>query len=221
MWYGMRAWIEHGFKLLKHGGWQWQMTRMTDPDRASRLWLVLAVATRYVLAVGGEADAAEMPVETLPELAPTSRTTRTAGRVTGRSAQTRRPVACPDTFVASAQEASLGDQTTLGERLSTRIGGVGQHSDRRTCVAKTPMETRTVVGDSSQFQEHALINPRHLFRKTPPSERGGGEPHRDGLNVGLGVARKIATGGRWPWRAHILGDQLAWVMCVCNDVLEF
>ena len=27
---------------------------MTDPDRASWLWLVLAVATRYVLAVGGE-----------------------------------------------------------------------------------------------------------------------------------------------------------------------
>ena len=59
LWYGMRAWIEQGFKLLKHGGWQWQMTRMTAPDRASRLWLVLAVATRYVLAVGGEADAAE------------------------------------------------------------------------------------------------------------------------------------------------------------------
>ena len=95
LWYGMRAWIEQGFKLLKHGGWQWQMTRMTDPDRASRLWLVLAVATRYILAVGGEADAAEMPVETVPEMAPTSRTTRAAGRVTGRSAQSRRPVACP------------------------------------------------------------------------------------------------------------------------------
>ena len=62
----MRAWIEHGFKLLKSQGWQWQMTRMTDPDRASRLWLVLAVATRYVLAVGGEADAADTEVETLP-----------------------------------------------------------------------------------------------------------------------------------------------------------
>ena len=79
LWYGMRAWIEQGFKLLKHGGWQWQMTRMTAPDRASRLWLVLAVATRYILAVGGEADAAEMPVETVPELAPTSRTARPAG----------------------------------------------------------------------------------------------------------------------------------------------
>jgi Transposase DDE domain len=93
LWYGMRAWIEHGFKLLKSQGWQWQMTRMTDPDRASRLWLVLAVATRYVLAVGGEADAGDTEVETLPVPPPTSQTTRAAERVTGRSGHTRRPIA--------------------------------------------------------------------------------------------------------------------------------
>jgi Transposase DDE domain len=69
LWYGMRAWIEHGFKLLKSAGWQWQATRMTDCDRAERLWLVLAVATRYVLAVGGAFEAAqEIPVETIPEM---------------------------------------------------------------------------------------------------------------------------------------------------------
>jgi hypothetical protein len=71
LWYGMRAWIEHGFKLLKSAGWQWQATRMTDCDRAARLWLVLAVATRYVLAVGGAFEAAqEISVETIPEMAP-------------------------------------------------------------------------------------------------------------------------------------------------------
>jgi hypothetical protein len=95
LWYGMRAWIEQGFKLLKHGGWQWHMTRMTDPDRASRLWLVLAVATRYVLAIGGEADAGDTEVETLPVPPPTSQTTRATERITGRSVQTRRPTACP------------------------------------------------------------------------------------------------------------------------------
>jgi hypothetical protein len=72
LWYGMWAWIEEGFKLLKHGGWQWQMTRMTDPDRASRLWLVLAVTTRYILAVGGEADARDTEVQTLSVPPPTS-----------------------------------------------------------------------------------------------------------------------------------------------------
>jgi hypothetical protein len=91
LWYGMRAWIEHGFKLLKHGGWQWQMTRMTDPERASRMWLVLAVATRYVLAVGGEADASDTQFEPLPVPPPTSQTARAAKRTDVRRAQARRP----------------------------------------------------------------------------------------------------------------------------------
>jgi hypothetical protein len=44
-WYGLRAWIEQGFKITKRGGWQWQRTRMSDPQRAARLWLAVAVAT--------------------------------------------------------------------------------------------------------------------------------------------------------------------------------
>lgn len=51
-WYGLRPWIEQGFKVLKRGGWQWQQTRMTDPARAERLWLALAVATFWVVSVG-------------------------------------------------------------------------------------------------------------------------------------------------------------------------
>ena len=55
-WYGLRAWIEQGFKVTKRAGWPWQRTRLTDPARAARLWLALAVATLWWLAVGGEAD---------------------------------------------------------------------------------------------------------------------------------------------------------------------
>ncbi len=58
-WYGLRAWIEAGFKDLKRGGWHWQKTAMTDPARAERLWLVLSVATLWVLSVGGQADRAD------------------------------------------------------------------------------------------------------------------------------------------------------------------
>lgn len=58
-WYALRAWIEQGFKDLKRGGLQWQNTRMTDPARAARLWLVLAVTTLWLLRVGGEAEEAE------------------------------------------------------------------------------------------------------------------------------------------------------------------
>ena len=56
-WYGLRAWIEQGFKIPKRAGWQWQRTHMTQPDRAARLWLAVAVATLWLLSVGGEADA--------------------------------------------------------------------------------------------------------------------------------------------------------------------
>lgn len=60
-WYGLRAWIEQGFKITKRGGWQWHRTRMTDPQRAARLWLAVAVATLWLLSVGGMAE------ETIPE----------------------------------------------------------------------------------------------------------------------------------------------------------
>jgi hypothetical protein len=66
-WYGLRAWIEQGFKITKRGGWQWQRTRMTDPERAARLWLAVAVATVWLLSVGGEADESIAP-STLPDL---------------------------------------------------------------------------------------------------------------------------------------------------------
>lgn len=53
-WYGLRGWIEQFFKDGKRGGWQWQHTRMTDPKRAERLWLAIAVATLWLVRVGGE-----------------------------------------------------------------------------------------------------------------------------------------------------------------------
>ncbi len=55
-WYAMRPWIECGFKDTKRGGWQWQNTRITDPKRAERFWLAIAVATLWVVSVGGEAE---------------------------------------------------------------------------------------------------------------------------------------------------------------------
>jgi len=64
-WYGLRAWIEQGFKRAKRGGWQWQYTRMDDPGRAGRLWLAIAIATWWLLSVGGEAEA-EVVAATFP-----------------------------------------------------------------------------------------------------------------------------------------------------------
>jgi hypothetical protein len=55
-WYGYRSWIEQQFKVTKREGWNWQRTRMSDPGRAARLWLAVAVATLWVVAVGVAED---------------------------------------------------------------------------------------------------------------------------------------------------------------------
>jgi hypothetical protein len=67
VWYGMRSWMEGGFKDTKRGGWQWHQTKMTDPARAERLWLAIAVATLWAVSVGGQADA-NLPVSSLAAL---------------------------------------------------------------------------------------------------------------------------------------------------------
>jgi Transposase DDE domain len=80
-WYGMRAWIEQGFKLTKRAGFQWQRTRITDPARAERLWLAVAVATLWLVRVGGAADAA-LATGTLADLTPAFTAARRPRRAT-------------------------------------------------------------------------------------------------------------------------------------------
>ena len=82
-WYGLRAWIEQGFQITKRAGWQWQRTHMTQPDRAARLWLAVAVATLWLLRVGGEAEET-IPASTVPDvtaLVPPPRRRRRATRL--------------------------------------------------------------------------------------------------------------------------------------------
>jgi hypothetical protein len=57
-WYGLRNWIEQDFRTKKRGFWQWQHTRMTDPQRAERLWLPLALCTFKFLAIGDATEQA-------------------------------------------------------------------------------------------------------------------------------------------------------------------
>lgn len=58
-WYGLRVWVESGFRALKRLGWQWERTRRTDPDRVARHALVLAIATLWVVATGTREEDAE------------------------------------------------------------------------------------------------------------------------------------------------------------------
>jgi hypothetical protein len=66
-WYGMRSWIEQGFKDCKRGGLHWEQTKMVDPARATRLWLAIALATLWMVSVGGQLDAS-LPSSSLPTL---------------------------------------------------------------------------------------------------------------------------------------------------------
>lgn len=66
-WYGLRSWIECGFKDGKRGGWNWQRCRSTDPRRVERLWLAMAVATLAAVGVGAQREAQE-PLPCLEQL---------------------------------------------------------------------------------------------------------------------------------------------------------
>jgi hypothetical protein len=76
-WYAQRAWIEGGFKDNKSGGWQWQLTRMTDPERAARLWLIMAIAQLYSVSLGSQVEA-DTPPPQPQALPPTHIARRTA-----------------------------------------------------------------------------------------------------------------------------------------------
>lgn len=58
-WYGLRMWIEAGFRGMKSFGWNWERTRRTDPMRASRHLLALAVTMILTAAYGTRVEDAE------------------------------------------------------------------------------------------------------------------------------------------------------------------
>ncbi len=55
-WYGFRSWIESSYRDVKSDGWQWQKTRLRQPDRAERHWLAMAVALLWMVTLGGEQE---------------------------------------------------------------------------------------------------------------------------------------------------------------------
>lgn len=56
-WYGLRAWIEQGFRCIKSFGMQWERCRITAPERLERLWLVYALALLWTQAIAGQIEA--------------------------------------------------------------------------------------------------------------------------------------------------------------------
>jgi hypothetical protein len=63
--YGLRAWIEQGFRCVKSSGMKWEQSRIRACERMERLWLVYAVSMLWSHAVAG---AIETDEEALLEL---------------------------------------------------------------------------------------------------------------------------------------------------------
>jgi hypothetical protein len=68
-WYGMRIWIEGGFKDVKGGGFDWQYSRMERASQVERVWLAMAVALVWTISVGSQAEQGwqDRGVEHLPQ----------------------------------------------------------------------------------------------------------------------------------------------------------
>ena len=125
-WDGLRAWVEPGFKIPTRGGWPWQRTRMTQPDRAARRWLAVAVATRWLLSVGGAAEE-PIPASTLLHVTDAltgQRRQRRATRLRGVSLFHRGWITI---LVALLEQAPLPLGTFLPEPWP-RVPGLAAHS---------------------------------------------------------------------------------------------
>jgi hypothetical protein len=144
-WYGLRAWIEQGFKITKRGGWQWQRTRMSDPHRAARLWLAVAVATLGLLSVGGMAEET-VPVSTLLPLAsadcPSSRPRRaTQLRLVGVFRQGWITLLEERSTVIRLLEPSVRLPSIFAGNRVDRIGTVRLRNSNATCLRITEIAT--------------------------------------------------------------------------------
>ncbi len=56
-WYGLRTWIEGGFKDFKRGFWGWHHSKMERATCVERLWLALALAQLWCVSLGCQAEA--------------------------------------------------------------------------------------------------------------------------------------------------------------------
>ncbi len=137
-WYGMRTWIEGGFKDCKRGGWHWHQTKMTDPARAARLWLAIAVATLWVVSVGGAAEVTlcASSLEALPDVHMARR------RVTQRAQA--RLLSCFRRGIVTILAALLRGERLPGGRLLPEPWP----SDPPAVAARAPVESAFVHATS-------------------------------------------------------------------------
>src|SRR5260221_11150947 len=55
-WYGLRTWIEGGFKDFKRGLWGWHQSKMERASSVERLWLAMALAQLWCVSLGCQTE---------------------------------------------------------------------------------------------------------------------------------------------------------------------
>lgn len=120
-WYGLRSWIEQGYKRVKGEGWKLPRTRIHDAKRLERLWLAVAVATLWVLKVGGEA---EVDGQT-NEAPPASQTEEETPRLPNLSHKEAEEQASAETETETAKPARLWSVFARGWNVLRNALAVG------------------------------------------------------------------------------------------------
>jgi hypothetical protein len=113
-WYGLRGWIEQGYRRAKGEGWRLPRTRITDPVRLQRLWLAMAVATLWVLEVGGEAEIEEQQQR---QRAKAAKAAKVAGVDTPELPDLDPEAATAEERVTPHAEADTAGQTEASKRI--------------------------------------------------------------------------------------------------------
>jgi hypothetical protein len=91
--YGWRMWEELAFRDFKSYGWNWDRSRVWEPEHANRLWLAMALAYAWTLSLGTQAVQAEIVRKEVARGTTIRRSLFVLGiRVLGRADELRRRI---------------------------------------------------------------------------------------------------------------------------------
>ena len=89
-WYGLRTWIERGFKDFKRGLWGWQHSKMTQASHVERIWLAMALAQLWCLSVGALVEQQQRALLPLEQRLPAGHVALRKQRAAPRASSPRR-----------------------------------------------------------------------------------------------------------------------------------
>ena len=157
VWYAMRAWIEQGFKIIKGGGLDWEKTRMEDPARVERLWLVMAVATLWVVAVGADEEVRQQAQEEAKE----------AARKLDETLEEARKRKEQEEFRQQKQKEALQQRRQREENRKRMQEEEREKARSKTKARKSKQESAAKAGDPGKSKQESAAKAGGPGKKTP------------------------------------------------------